>query len=91
MFLLHASQGATQTQIMINAVRSAGVHRIVLLSSIGARLRPLPTIGATLAAREDLLRESGLAVTYLRPNALMSTALAWADGIRDKRLVRAPR
>ena len=82
-FLLHATPGTTQTQIMIDAARSAGVRRIVLLSSIGARLRPLPTLGETLAAREDLLRTSGLDATYLRPNALMSNALAWAGGIRD--------
>lgn len=89
-FLLHAGQGTAQTQIMIDAARSAGVRRIVLLSSIGARLRPLPTIGATLAAREDLLRESGLDVTYLRPNQLMSNALWWADGIRDENRVVDP-
>ena len=89
-FLLHAGLGTAQTQIMIDAARSAGVRRIVLLSSIGARLRPLPTIGETLAAREDLLRESGLDVTYLRPNTLMPNALAWADGIRDGNRVVDP-
>ncbi len=89
-FLLHAGLGTTQTQIMIDAARSAGVRRIVLLSSIGARLRPLPTIGETLAAREDLLRESGLDVTYLRPNTLMPNALAWAGGIRDENRVVDP-
>jgi len=82
-FLLHAGAGTAQTQIMIDAARPAGVRRIVLLSSIGARLRPLPTPGETLAAREELLRASGLDATYLRPNQLMSNALWWADGIRD--------
>ena len=89
-FLLHATPGTTQTQIMIDAARSAGVRRIVLLSSIGARLRPLPTLGETLAAREDLLRTSGLDATYLRPNALMSNALAWAGGIRDENRIVDP-
>jgi len=89
-FLLHAGAGTTQTQIMIDAARSTGVNRIVLLSSIGARLRPLPTIGATLAAREDLLRASGLDVTYLRPNGLMSNALSWADRIRVNNRVVDP-
>jgi uncharacterized protein YbjT (DUF2867 family) len=89
-FLLHVGSGTTQTRIMIDAARSAGVKRIVLLSSIGARLRPLPMIGAILAAREDLLRESGLDVTYLRPNGFMSNALLWADGIREKNRVVDP-
>jgi uncharacterized protein YbjT (DUF2867 family) len=90
-FLLHAGPGNTQTQIMIDAARSAGVHRIVLLSSIGARLIPLAGfIPGTLAAREDLLRSSGLDVTYLRPNGLMSNALSWADGIRDEKRIVNP-
>ena len=46
----------------------------------------------TLPAREDLLRASGLDVTYLRPNGLMSNALGWADGIREhNRVVRRSR
>ena len=89
-FLLHAGSGTTQTQIMIDAARSVGVDRIVLLSSLGARLRPLPIIGAMLAAREDLLRASGLDVTYLRPNGLMSNALEWADAIREDNRVVDP-
>lgn len=89
-FLLHAGAGTTQTQIMIDAARSVGVNRIVLLSSIGARLRPVPMIGSILAAREDLLRASGLDVTYLRPNGLMSNALGWADGIRENNRVVDP-
>jgi uncharacterized protein YbjT (DUF2867 family) len=87
-FLLHAGPGTTQTQIMIDAARSAEVNRIVLLSSIGARLIPLGGfIPATLAAREDLLLASGLDVTYLRPNGLMSNALSWADAIRKENRV----
>jgi uncharacterized protein YbjT (DUF2867 family) len=82
-FLLHAGPGITQTQTVIDAARSAEVNRVVLLSSIGARLIPIGgLIQQTLAAREDLLRKSGLDVTYLRPNGLMSNALSWADGIR---------
>lgn len=89
-FLLHAGAGTTQTQTMIDAARSVGVNRIVLLSSIGARLRPVPMIGSILAAREDLLRASGLDVTYLRPNGLMSNALQWADEIRENNRVVDP-
>jgi uncharacterized protein YbjT (DUF2867 family) len=90
-FLLHVGAGTTQTQNMIDAARSAGVNRIVLLSSIGTRILPLGGfIQQTLAAREDLLRASGLEVTYLRPQSLMSNALAWADGIRDNNQVVDP-
>ena len=89
-FLLHAGPGTTQTQIMIDAARDVGVKRIVLLSSIGARLIPNPMIGLILAAREDLLRASGLEVTYLRPNGLMSNALQWVDGIHENNSVVDP-
>jgi uncharacterized protein YbjT (DUF2867 family) len=90
-FLLHVGPGTTQTQIMIDAARSARVNRIVLLSSVGARLVPVAgLIPASLAAREDLLRASGLDVTYLRPTSLMSNALSWAGGIRESNRVVDP-
>jgi uncharacterized protein YbjT (DUF2867 family) len=41
-------------------------------------------MGAELAAREQVLRQSGLDVTYLRPRGLMSNALWWAPAIRDQ-------
>lgn len=90
-FLLHVGAGTTQTGNMITAARAVGVNRIVLLSSVGVRILPIAgLIPATLAAREDLLRASGLDVTYLRPQSLMSNALAWADSIRaDSRVVDA--
>lgn len=90
-FLLHVGAGTTQTQTMIAAARSAGVNRIVLLSSVGARLIPIAgLIPGSLAARENLLRESGLDVTYLRPTSLMSNALSWAGSIRENNHVIDP-
>lgn len=89
-FLMHVGSGTQQTQIMIDAVRNVGNTRIVLLSSVGARLMPIsdnPVIGGALAAREDLMRESGLDVTYLRPNGFASNALWWLDGIRAGKVV----
>lgn len=91
-FLMQVGGGTDQTRIMIDAVRDAGNIRIVLLSSVGARLMPIsdnPVIGGALAAREDLLRASGLNVTYLRPNGFASNALWWLDGIRAGKVVDA--
>src|ERR1700677_1467891 len=70
-FLMQAGSGIEQTKTMIAAARDAAVPRIVLLSSAGARLLPLDAnpMAAALAAREQVLRESGLGVTYLRPSA----------------------
>jgi uncharacterized protein YbjT (DUF2867 family) len=87
-FLLHVGGGTAQTENMIASAQAAGVGRVVLLSSVGARLMPLPgLIAQTLAAREELLKASGLDVTFLRPQSLMSNALAWSAGIREKNQV----
>ncbi|MFV2085153.1 NAD(P)H-binding protein [Micromonospora sp. LOL_021] len=89
-FLIQVGSGTDQTKVMIDAVRNAGNTRIVLLSSVGARLMPIrdnPVIGGALAAREDLMRESGLGVTYLRPNGFASNALWWLDSIRAGKVV----
>jgi uncharacterized protein YbjT (DUF2867 family) len=91
-FLVQVGSGTNQTKVMVEAMRNAGNTRIVLLSSVGARLMPIsdnPVIGGALAAREDLMRESGLDVTYLRPNGFASNALWWLDGIRAGKVVDA--
>ena len=83
-FLMHIGTGTGQTTTMTAAAQDAAVPRIVLLSSAGARLLPLDAnpMGAAFAAREQILRESGLGVTYLRPSAFASNTFAWRDAIR---------
>lgn len=89
-FFMQVNPGTAQTENMIAAAHAADVQRIVALSSIGARLEPVDhPIGVDLAAREAVLRASGLDVTYLRPNALMSNALWWLPMIREGRVVDA--
>ena len=80
-FLMQVGGGTEQTKTMIVATRDAAVPRIILLSSVGARLLPLDAnlMGAALAAREQALRESGLGVTYLRRSAFASNAFGWRD------------
>ncbi|MFF4768780.1 NAD(P)H-binding protein [Streptomyces sp. NPDC001255] len=90
-FLMHHGAGTQQTQNVINAARKAAKPpHIVLLSSAGARLMPLsdnPLIGQALADREELLNESGLPVTFLRPNAFASNVLPWVEDIRTGKVV----
>jgi uncharacterized protein YbjT (DUF2867 family) len=88
-FLMQVGGGTAQAKTMITAARDAAVPRIVLLSSVGARLLPLDAnpIGAALAAREQVLRESGLGVTYLRPNTFASNAFWWRDSIRAGKVI----
>ena len=88
-FLMQVGGGSEQTKTMIAAAQDAAVPRIVLLSSAGARLLPLDAnpMGAAFAAREQVLRESGLGVTYLRPSAFASNAFGWRDSIRAGQVV----
>ena len=89
-FFMQLNPGTAQTENLVAAARAADARKIVALSSIGVRLEPVDhPIGADLAAREAVLRESGLDVTYLRPNAFMSNALWWLPMIREGRVVDA--
>ncbi|MGW2255930.1 NAD(P)H-binding protein [Kitasatospora sp. NPDC001660] len=83
-FFMQLAPLPAQAENMIKAARTAGVRKIVVLSSIGTVLEPLPVIGARIAARDQVFRDSGLDVTYLRANALMSNALWWLPTIRDE-------
>jgi uncharacterized protein YbjT (DUF2867 family) len=58
-FYMQVAPLPAQAEKMVNAARSAGVNRIVLLSSIGTVLEPKPVIGARIAARDDVLRGPG--------------------------------
>lgn len=82
-FFMQLAPIPEQAQSFIDSVRSVGVHRVVVLSSIGTRLHPAPTIGAFIAARDEVFRASDLDVTYLYANGLMSNAQWWAPTIRE--------
>jgi uncharacterized protein YbjT (DUF2867 family) len=83
-FFMQLAPIPAQAQNMVKAARSAGVRRVVVLSSVGTVLLPHPVIGGRIAARDAIFRESGLGVTYLRPNTLMSNALWWLPTLRDE-------
>lgn len=81
-FFMQLAPLPTQADNMVKAARTADVRKIVVLSSIGTVLQPLPMIGARIAARDQVFRDSGLDVTYLRANTLMSNARWWLATIR---------
>ncbi|MBV8445805.1 MAG: NAD(P)H-binding protein [Candidatus Dormibacteraeota bacterium] len=83
-FYMQLAPLPTQAGYMVQAAKAAGVSKIVLLSSLGTVLHPLPVIGARIAARDEVFRRSGLDVTYLRANGLMSNALWWVPSIKDE-------
>ncbi|MFF4934215.1 SDR family oxidoreductase [Streptomyces griseofuscus] len=74
----------------VHAARSAGVRRVVKLSA-AAVLDPEADdlITRWQRASEELLRDSGMEWTLLRPRSFMSNTLSWAASIRSERVVRA--
>ncbi|MFF3177338.1 NAD(P)H-binding protein [Streptomyces sp. NPDC057900] len=75
---------------ILDAARQAGVHHVVLVSSITVRTHPrLGPAGENLAV-ERLLRASGMDWTILRPTQFASNALMWASAVRGHETVRAP-
>jgi uncharacterized protein YbjT (DUF2867 family) len=83
-FYMQVAPLPAQAEYMVAAAKAADVSKIVLLSSLGTVLQPLPMIGARIAARDEVFRQSGLDVTYLRANGLMSNTLGWVPSIRGE-------
>jgi uncharacterized protein YbjT (DUF2867 family) len=69
--------------------RSAGVTRVVLVSSQGVGTRPGGAY-AHAEAFEKAVAASGLEYTILRSGGLDSNAFAWVEPIRAQRLAPAP-
>ncbi len=89
-FFMQADPIPNQAQNVADAAKAAGVRRIVALSSIGTVLLPMCIIGAAINARDDILRASGLDITYLKPNTLSSNALWWKPTIANQGKVYDP-
>lgn len=71
-----------------DAAREAGVRHIVKLSTIGASSSA--PIGLRHLEREDWIRASGVAWTFLRPTFFMANSLRWASMIKTEGRVVAP-
>jgi uncharacterized protein YbjT (DUF2867 family) len=85
------SAEALQPRHILEVAKSAGVRRVVLLSSQGVRTRPESrSHGVLMRSLEDAVRQSGLDWTILRPGGFNSNAYLWADPIRTHRTVIAP-
>ena len=85
------SAQALKPRNILDLAKSAGVSKVVLLSSQGVRTRPEShSHGVLMRSLEDAVEASGLAWTILRPGGFHSNAYAWADSIRTRRTVIAP-
>ncbi|MFE1591182.1 NAD(P)H-binding protein [Nocardia sp. NPDC058705] len=76
---------------ILELAKSAGIQRVVQLSSQGVATRPESASHGQLAhSFEEAVRGSGLAWTILRPGAFASNAYAWTESVRAERAVAAP-
>ncbi|CAG6393453.1 NAD(P)H-binding protein [Streptomyces cocklensis] len=73
---------------VLDAAKTVGVRRVVLLSSQGAGTRPQAY--AHHAGFEAVVRGSGMDWTVLRPGGFASNTFAWAETVRTRRTVVAP-
>jgi uncharacterized protein YbjT (DUF2867 family) len=84
MFMLTAP-GPSMVQhdeAMLAAAHSAGVSKVVKMSSLGTGERTDAEVGDWHLPGEEAVRSSGLAWTVLRPGSFASNTLRWAGAIR---------
>jgi uncharacterized protein YbjT (DUF2867 family) len=76
---------------LLAAARSAGVERVVLLSSSAAPGGDMTNAVARYHIEsEQLVRASGLGWTFLQPNSFMSNTFRWVGQLRSGDVVRLP-
>lgn len=88
-FLVTNRVGEDDARI-IETARSAGVRHVVKLSAAAVTdQRADDPITRWQRVNEQLLRDSGMEWTLLRPRSFMSNSLSWAATIRAEQVVRA--
>jgi uncharacterized protein YbjT (DUF2867 family) len=90
LFLLVPGIGIEHTEHAIAAAKAAGVRRIVYLSSYAAMGDPVPAMGRWHRQREQLIRDSGIPATFLRPCGFMTNAFDWLPTLREGGYVLDP-
>lgn len=89
LFLNTGGFGTQQDENAITAAKRAGVQQIVKLSTFGAG-QPTHAIDRWHQAKEQVLLDSGIGWTMLRPGQFMSNMLQWAGMIKGQGTVYAP-
>jgi uncharacterized protein YbjT (DUF2867 family) len=82
LFLLVPGIGHEGAVNALTAARAAGVRHLVYLSSYAVAVEPMPAMGRWHHAREQLIDESGIPATYLRPCGFMTNVLDWLPTVR---------
>jgi uncharacterized protein YbjT (DUF2867 family) len=90
LYLLVPGIGLDHTEHAIAAAKAAGVRHIVYQSSYAAIGDPVPAMGRWHRDREQLIRASGIAATFLRATGFMTNAFDWLPTLREGGFVLDP-
>ena len=85
-FLITSS--TQQDKNALAAAKQAGTGHVVKISTQEAGWTPVEGHGHWHKEREELIRASGVAWTFLRPTLYMNFALSWISGIRAENTIR---
>jgi len=83
MFLLTPGIGTSMARNALRAAARARVQHVVLLSSTNVFGDPVPAMGRWHHEREEMVTQSGIPWTILRPSGFMSNALEWLPTLAD--------
>lgn len=80
-FLMNRGPDQNGFAKFVDTARESGVEKIVFLSTLAAA-DPSLTIGKMHKQQEDIIRESGMTATLLRPGGFMSNTFGWIGSIK---------
>jgi (4-alkanoyl-5-oxo-2,5-dihydrofuran-3-yl)methyl phosphate reductase len=89
LYLVTMANSTHQDATAVTLAKKAGVRHMVKLSTLEALEHKLQ-VGKWHYAKEQVIRDSGLAWTFLRPGMFMSNALQWADAVKASGKVYFP-
>ncbi|SEG87121.1 Uncharacterized conserved protein YbjT, contains NAD(P)-binding and DUF2867 domains [Actinacidiphila yanglinensis] len=90
LFLLFPGIDHAAVDALLAAARTAGVERLVYLSSYAVGIDPMPAMGKWHFEREELIAGHGIPATVLRPCGFMSNTLDWLATLRSDGVVLDP-
>jgi (4-alkanoyl-5-oxo-2,5-dihydrofuran-3-yl)methyl phosphate reductase len=76
-------------RLLIEEAKQAGAGQIIMISSGTVRIET-NAIGRLHREKEELIGQSGISWTFLRPGGFMSNSLQWADTIKSQSKVFNP-
>jgi uncharacterized protein YbjT (DUF2867 family) len=89
-FVMVPGIGVEHAALAVELATEAGVERVVLLSSYNVLGDPMPAMGRWHHQREQLVADSGIPFTILRPGGYMTNAFEWVDTIGEGGYVLDP-